>query len=69
MNISKKMFGAVSVQSLRISAPIHNRRRNMDPPLHARDKKTIKQWVEAGGSDQKKVKTVPSTGKIMATIF
>lgn len=28
-----------------------------------------KQWVEAGGSAPKKAKTVPSAGKVMATVF
>ena len=38
----EKVCGAVSMESSRIAAPIHNLWWNMDPPLHARVKGTIK---------------------------
>ena len=62
----KKFSSAVSAQSSRISVPIHNCQRNMNPSLHRpKTKKQSKQWR----SGSKKVKTVPSASKIMATIF
>ena len=42
--------------------------RNIDTPLHSRDKGQSKQWVFEG-ERALKAKTVKSAGKMMATIF
>ena len=41
----------------------------MDPPLHAKEEEKSKQLVEVDGKALKKVKTVPSVDKVMATTF
>ena len=55
-------FGTYPSQSLRVSALIHNCGRNMDTPLHSRDKGTVKIvgfWR----------RTCSEEGKVMATVF
>jgi len=41
----------------------------MDPYYTPETKEQSKQWTKSGESAPKKAKTVPSGGKIMATVF
>ena len=66
----ERVFGAVSTQFSRISAPIHNYNCwNMDPPLNAKEQEISEQWVEVGGSALKMVKMVSLAGKVICTVF
>ena len=42
---------------------------NMDPSLHTWEEGTVKKWIERRESAPKKAKTVPSAGKVMASVF
>ena len=41
----------------------------MDSPLHARIQTAVKTWTEASCSAPKKTRSVPSSGKVMASVF
>jgi hypothetical protein len=41
----------------------------LNSPLHTRIQTAVKQWTEAGCSAPKKKRSVPSAGKVMASVF
>ena len=41
----------------------------LDSPLYTRQKQQLKQWIEAGVRAPKKLKIVPTAGKVRALAF